>query len=183
MVGSCSICQQLAEDLRFQRIQRIVFVEDVLGQGGVAPDERIERVAEHALSNGRHPRNVNQLLDWRVSGVLTRRLGNVDREIANPFQVGVDLDGRDNRSQVDGHRLVKRKQCETAIIDLDVQTVQRSVAGDHTVDQRAVAFDQTPHREPDLFFGQAAHFEQARFELLEFLLKMPDALLFRSHTV
>ena len=37
----------------------------------------------------------------------------------------------DDRAQVDGHRLVQRQQREAAVVDLDVQLVDRLVAGEH----------------------------------------------------
>ena len=53
--------------------------------------------------------------------VAPRRLGDVDREVADPLEVGVDLDRRDDRPQVGGHRLIQRQQREAAAVDLDVQ--------------------------------------------------------------
>src|SRR5471030_423587 len=76
--------QQLPENLRLQRVERIVLVEDVLGELGVAAHEGVQRVAEHALGDGRHARDVDELLDRRVADVLPRRFGDVDREVADP---------------------------------------------------------------------------------------------------
>ena len=66
---------------------------------------------------------------WR--DVAPRRLGDVDRQVADALEVGVDLDRRDDRAQVGGHRLVQRQQREAAVVDLDVQRVDRLVAGEH----------------------------------------------------
>ena len=106
--------------------------------------------------------------------VPPRRLGDVDREVADALEVGVDLDGGDDRAQVGRHRLIERQQREAAAVDLDVQRVERLVAGEHAVDQIAVALDQPLDRQAHLFFGQAAHLEQPRLELFELFLKMPD---------
>ena len=162
-------------------VQRVVFVEHVLGELGVAADEGVERVAEHALGDGRHPRDVDQLLDRRVADVAPRRLGDVDGEIADAFEVGVDLDGGDDRAQVDRHRLIERQQREAAVVDLDVERVQRTVARQDARDQIAIAVDQPLDREADGFLGEPAHFEQAPLELLELVLEMPDALFGRRH--
>ena len=53
---------------------------------------------------------------------------DVDGEVADALEIGVDLDGRDDGPQVDGHRLVQRQQREAASVDLDVQLVDRLVA-------------------------------------------------------
>ena len=52
--------------------------------------------------------------------------------------------------------------------------VERLVAGQDAVDEIAVAIDEPLDGEPDLLLGQPAHLEQARLELLELLLKVPD---------
>ena len=68
--------------------------------------------------------------------VALGRLGDIDREVADPLEVGVDLDRRDDRAQIGGHRLVQRQQLEASVIDLDVQLVDRAVAGEHMLDER-----------------------------------------------
>ncbi len=150
-------------------------------EAGVAADEGVERVAQHALRDVRHPRNVDQFLDRRMRHVALRRLGNVDGEVADALQVGVDLHGGDDRAQVDRHRLVERQQREAAVVDLDVQRVQRTIAGQDARDQVAVAVDQALDREADSFLGEPAHLEKASFELLELVLEMADALFGRRH--
>ena len=79
-----------------------------------------------------------------VLRVAPRRLGDVDREVADALEIGVDLDRRDDRAQVDGHRLVQRQQREAAVVDLDVQRVERLVADQDARDELAVALDQRP---------------------------------------
>ena len=55
--------------------------------------------------------------------------------------------------------------------------VERAVADQHARDQIAIAIDEALDREADLLLGEAAHLEQARLELFELLLKVPDARL------
>ena len=113
--------------------------------------------------------------------VLPRRLGDVDREVADALEIGVDLHRRDNGAQVHGHRLIERQQREAAVVDLDMERVERAVADEHARDEIAVAIDQALDRQSDLLLRQPAHLEQASLELLELLLKMPDALFRRRH--
>ena len=56
-----------------------------------------------------------------------------------------------------------------------------SSPGQHALDEIAVAVDQPLDREAHLFFGEAAHLEQPRLELLELLLEMPDDAFDRFH--
>ena len=74
--------------------------------------------------------------------------------------------------QVGGHRLVERQQREAAVVDLDVELVDRLVAAHHLVDERRVPRDQPAHGRAHPLLGQAAHLEQPRLERLELLLEM-----------
>jgi hypothetical protein len=58
-----------------------------------------------------------------VQQVAARGLDDIDGQITNPFEIGVDLDGRDDRPEVDRHGLVQRQQLERSPVDLDVQRV------------------------------------------------------------
>src|SRR5207249_274950 len=103
------------------------FVEDALGEVRVAADEGVERVAQHAVRDLRHLRNVHQLLDGGVTEVARRGFGDVDGQIADAFQVRVDLHRRQDGAEVDRHRLVQREQLHAAAVDLDVELVDRRV--------------------------------------------------------
>ena len=67
-------------------------------------------------------------LDRRVLQVTSDGLGNVDGEVADALEVGVDLDGGDDRAQVHRHRLMQRQELEAAVVNLDVQLVDGRVA-------------------------------------------------------
>ena len=76
---------------------------------------------------------------------------------------------------------MQRQQREAAFVDLDMEHVERAVARQDACDEVAVAVDQALDGQPDLFLRQPAHFEQTGLELFELRLKVPDALLRRSH--
>ena len=108
-----------------------------------------------------------------VLGVPPRRFGDVDRQVADALEVGVDLHGRDDRAQVGGHRLVQREQREAAVVDLDVQPlIGSSPFSTCSMSSRSRSVERLDG-EAHLFLGQAAHLEQPRLELLELFLEMP----------
>ena len=146
----------------------------VVREPRVAPHEGVERVAEHRLRDVAHLRDVDQLLDRRMAGVAARGLGDVHREIAHTLEVGVDLDGRDDLPQVGRHRLVERQQREAAVVDVDVELVQRLVAPHDPIDDHGVAAHEALHGGADALLRKAAHLEQARLEPLELLLEVSD---------
>ena len=107
--------RKIAEDLGLQRIERVVFVEDLAGEREVALDVGIQRVAQHALGDVGHPRDVDELLDRGVAQIAARGLGDVDRQVAHALEVGVDFHARDDRPEVDRHRLVQRQNLEALL--------------------------------------------------------------------
>jgi hypothetical protein len=95
-------------------------------------------------------------------------LGNVHRQVAHAFEVGVDLEGSHDGPQVCGHGLVKGEEAEASIIELDVQLIEGLVAACHRLDQGLVAQHEPLHGGTDPLLGQAAHFEQPGLHGLEF---------------
>jgi hypothetical protein len=85
---------------RLEAVERVVGGQHRLGQRHVAADEGVEGVAQHLLGELAHPRDVDQRLDRRVLQVALAGLADVDRQVADPLQVGVDLHGRDDHPQV-----------------------------------------------------------------------------------
>ena len=104
--------------------------------------------------------------------VAPRGFGDVDREVADALEIRVDLDRRHDRAKVDRHRLVQREQLEAAVVDLDVELIDRLIPREDAVHARGVALDERPHRRADAILGEAAHLEQPRLELGELLLEM-----------
>src|SRR5262245_49747251 len=97
---------------------------------------------------------------------------DVDREVADALEIGVDLDRRHDRAKVGGHRLVERQQLETAAVDFDVKLVDWLVAAEHGFDQIDVTAHKSVDRRANAFFRQTAHFEQTPLKRLELLLEM-----------
>ena len=174
---------QFPEHLCLQPVQLIVTIQHPSGQVHVPLDERIERIAQHALRDRGHPRNVDEFLDRGMLQIPLSRLGDVDGQIAHAFEIGVDLDRRDDRPQVDGHRLVQGEQLEAAVVDFDVQAVDRVVADEHAFDQLQVALDEGAYGEPDAVFREATHLEQPGLQDIELVLEMSDVSIHAVYPV
>ena len=67
----------------------------------------------------------------------------LDRWTINLTTGAVTTECRDDRPQVGGHRLVEGEQRKAAVVNLDVQRVERPVAAHHMLDDGVVAFDET----------------------------------------
>ena len=76
-------------------------------------------------------------------------------------------------AQVGGHRLVQRQQLEAAVVDLDVQVVDRLVADEHVLDQRRSRASARPRDGlAHALLGQPAHGEQPLLQRFELFLKV-----------
>ena len=107
-----------------------------------------------------------------MAKVANDGFGNVDGQVPHPLQIGVDLDRRHDRAEIDRHRLVQREHPEAASVDFDMQLVDGVVARQHHVDQGRVPVDERLDRRAHAILGKAAHLEKPRFELFELFLKM-----------
>ena len=108
---------------------------------------------------------------------------DVDGEVADPLEVGVDLDRGDDRPQVRRHRLVEGQEFEAAVIDLDVETVDRFVTDEQPVDRVQVAAREAPHRLDHPLLGESAHREQAFLQSFELFLEMPSDSFHRGSLI
>ncbi len=109
-----------------------------------------------------------------MAHVAPRRLGDVDGEIADALQVGVDFDRRHDRPQVHGHRLVERQELEAAIVDFDVQLIDGPIALEHARDDLGVVANEPVDRRPNPVLGEPAHLEKPGLELFELLLEVTN---------
>ena len=116
-----------------------------------------------------------------MRAVAAGRLRDVDGQVADALEVGIDLDRRHDGAQVRSHGLIQREQRKTAVVDFDVQPVNRFVLDEHAIDQFEIAIDEAFDRQTDVLFSQTTHFEQPRLELFELFLEMSDDAPGRLH--
>ena len=69
-------------------------------------------------------------------------LGDVDRQVADPLEVRVDLDGSHDHAQIDGDRLMQRQKLEGAIVDRHLHRVHFAVANRHLVEPVEIVIDE-----------------------------------------
>ena len=86
--------------------------------------ERVERIPQHRPRHAAHlvefGRDRHLLLGLRQP---FRRFGDVDRVVADPLEVVVDLEDRDEHAQVARHRMVEREDLHRGFLDLHLGPV------------------------------------------------------------
>ena len=73
-----------------------------------------------------------------MGDVALRGFRDVHGQITHAFEIGVDLDGRDDGAQVDRQGLMEREEPEAAVVDLDVKLIDRLVSTKHLLDERGI---------------------------------------------
>ena len=86
--------------------------------------ERVERIPQH------RPRHAAHLVQFGRDGNLLfgprqplGRFGDVHRMVADPLEVVVDLEHRDEYAQIARDRMVKREDLHRGLLDLDLDPV------------------------------------------------------------
>src|SRR5579871_4934483 len=93
----------------------------------IAIDECIQTLAHHGTNQRPNVRNVDHRLDNRRLHQRRGTLRDIHRKVADAFQVGVDLQCRDNQTQVGSHRLLSGKQVYRKCIDLNLDLVDAAL--------------------------------------------------------
>ena len=99
-------------------------------------------------------------------------LGDVDRLIADPFQVGVDPRCGENEAKVDRHQLMQGQQLHYALVNLELELVNGRLLFNHLLRQHFVGFEDGLDRLVHGPLGEAAHPEQPPFQFFQLLFEM-----------
>ena len=102
--------------------------DDLAGEHAVALDERVLHLVEDAARGVGHLRDLRLLQQVRAAGDEGGVLGEVLRVVADPFEVGVHLHGRDDEAEIDGDGRVEREDALALVVDLEFERVHLVVA-------------------------------------------------------
>ena len=131
-----------------------------------------KRAVHHVAHQPRHVRDVDVRLERRLLVQFERPLGDVHRQVADPLDVGDDLERGHDEAQIGGDRLAAGEHEEGEFVDLDLVAVDRLIALDHLARRGVVAPQQRVDRPSDLLLGAAAHGEQALAQPLQLPLEL-----------
>ena len=159
--------EELAEHLVLELVHLVVALEHVAGVLGVLLDERVERVADHLLRDGGHPGNVDERLERRLRDEHQHALRDVDRLVADPLEVRVDLHGRGDEPQVHRERGLGGEQLQAAVVDVHLEIVDLLVGGDDPLRVLLVAVDEGVDRAVHALLHQPPHGEELVPQVLQ----------------
>ena len=101
-----------------------------------------------------------------------RLAGDVHRHVADPLQVVVDLQGRNQLPQIDRHRLVQGQRLEAFLLEVDFPAVDIVVHCLNFLGEFGVAVEQGADRLLDLLLDDRADQQQVSFEFIDFSLQV-----------
>src|SRR5665647_1366093 len=110
-------------------------------------------------------------------GQRDRTLADIRGEVADAFQLAVDLDDRDEEAQVARHRLVERQDLEALLLDVDLLLVDQDVGHDHPARLVGVAILDGLEGQPQVVLHQGAESEDLALEPVDLALQMCHGIL------
>ena len=153
-------------------IDLVVAAADVGGLLGIHVDQRVDAVAEHGLRLGPHRPQVEGQLDPGFADQGPGLAGDVDRHVADPLQIVVDLHGGDDQPQIDGHRLMEGQGLHALLLHLDLAVIDVQVALLDLAGQGLVALQDRPQGHLHLVLHQGAEREDVLLEFVDFSLQV-----------
>ena len=169
--------QQDAEHRPVQPVDLIVPAADIAGGGRVAPHEGLERIGEHLPRQARHLDQFRLRSDGPGLGQAFRRLRDVDGVIAHPLEVVGDLERRGEHPEVARHRLLEAEELDALLLDLDLERVDRTVAGDDPMGLGGVPLEQGLHRQRKGRLRLARHREEPDLDVAQLVVEMAVLVL------
>ena len=164
--------EELAEDLVAVVVDLIVHGEDFLGELDVATHDGVERIADHFFGDFAHARKVHVRLHAGVAQDANGGLGDVDGLIADAFEVIVDARDREDQTEVGSHQLVEREELDDAVVDFELQFIDGVFFIEDAFGKLLVGVQDRVDRLVNGAFGEAAHPQEALFELVQIFFKV-----------
>jgi len=93
---------------RTKRVDGVVAAEHMRGAPVVPTHEGVERSVKHIAGRHRHRRKLMAYQLFRAAVLFDGALANIDRLVANPFEVRYEPKGRREKTKIVGHGLSQR---------------------------------------------------------------------------
>jgi hypothetical protein len=164
--------EQFAEDLVAVVIDLVVHGQDFLREINIAADDGVQRIANHLFGNLAHARQVDVRLYARMAQNADGGLGDVDGLVADALEIVVDARDRENQAEIDGHQLVEREKLDDAVVDFDLQLVDGVFFIEDAFGELLVRVQDRMHGLVDGALGEAAHPQEALFELVQIFFEV-----------
>ncbi len=97
---------------------------------------------------------------------------DIDGDVADPFELGIDLEGRHQEPEIDGHRLRQGKDIHALAVDQRVELIHLPVPADDLFRPFDIPFEERATGGTKLEVHLAPHLDEVRLERLQFFLEV-----------
>jgi hypothetical protein len=104
--------RKAGESFAVDSVDFVVGLKQMLGQLGVGLNERPQGVPHHSPNPGCHRGDVDGKFGGRQFDHVHDPLYDIDRLVIDALKIGVDLDDRQDKAQIDGHWLLHSEQID-----------------------------------------------------------------------
>jgi hypothetical protein len=137
-----------------------------LGQVYVAADYGVQGVADHFFGYFAHAREIDVRLHPRVTKDADGGLGDIDGLIADAFEIVVDARDGQDEPQIGSHQLMEGEELNDAVVEFNLELVDGVFFVEDTLGELLVGVQDGVDGLVDSALGEAAHPEEALFELV-----------------
>jgi hypothetical protein len=96
-----------------------------------------------------------------------RALGDVDGLVADALEIVIDAGNRQDKAQVNGHELMQREQLNHAVINLQLEFVNRALFFENAIGELFVGLQHGMDGLMNSALGETAHPEQAFLQFVK----------------
>ncbi len=117
-------------------------------------------------------RKIHVWFHARVAQDALGSLGDIHGLVADALEVVVDARNRQDEAKIDGHELVQRKKLHDAVVDFHLQLVDGVFFLENALGKLLIGLQHRVNGLVDRALREAAHPQQALFQLIQVFLKM-----------
>ena len=145
----------------------IVALHHALSQLLVAAHESVQAVANHSFRQFAHARQIDVGFHLRMTHHAHGGLRDIHRLVADALQVAIDARNGEQKPQIGSHRSLQSKQALNALVDFDLDFVDRVFLVQDGFRQRLFCVEHGVNGLMDGALREAPHPEQPLLQLFE----------------
>jgi hypothetical protein len=153
-------------------VHHIIASQNALREDRVIGYQRFKAVPNHDPGDLGHLGEPGLVDEIHVRHQRVHALGNVDRNIPNPFQLAIDVQGRNEEAEIHSDRLSECKQPLALFLNPRVELIDITVLRNDPKCSIPVGGEQSVIRLSKLVVDQLTHLRQCRPEMLQLVLKV-----------
>jgi len=143
-----------------QGVNLIIGFDHGFRQCAITVLQRVEAALDHRACGRCHPLDVTVHIERAPAGAVTQARADINRLVADAFQIGRNLETRHYHAKVPRGRLIQGKDADATLIDFTVETVNGGIARSNRRGPGGIARKQAADGVANLIADQFAHAQE-----------------------